>query len=144
MGVQVRQLSKGEEPQSCVEELRVEVFSCRRRIGAEDPVCDVEASQDPVVCTVLEDIAGRHRRIAEAVNEDGFELAFQEMDAQKGANQKLDVRGIGERLVEVVVDVRPQREEEEGGNNERTKVFNDEHGSPSNLGACKVTRRKQC
>ena len=143
VGVQIGQLAKCEESQSCVKKLRVEVVSCRGRVGAEDPVCDVEASQDPVVCTVLEDIAGRHRRIAEAVNEDGFELAFQEMDAQKGANQKLDVGGIGERLVEVVVDERPQREEEEGRNDERTKVFNNEHGPPSDLGACKATRRKQ-
>lgn len=145
MGVQVGQFSKSEESQSCVKELRVEVISCRGRVGAEDPVCDVEASQNPVMCTVLEDIAGRHRRIAEAVNEDGFELAFQEVDAQKGANKKLDVGGIGERLVEVVVDVRPQRGgEEEGRNNERAKVFNNEHGLPSDLGTCKVTRRKQC
>ena len=85
---------------------------------------------------VLENITGRHGGIAEAVDEDRFELAFQEVDAQKGADQELRVGGVRKRLPEVVVDVVPQRKEEKGGDQKRTEIFNDEHGPPSNLRAC--------
>lgn len=91
--------------------------------------------------TVLEDVAGRHGGIAEAVDEDRFELAFQEVDAQKGTDQELGIGGVRERLIEVVVDVRPQREEEEGGDQERAEIFNDEHGPPSDLRACAEKER---
>lgn len=141
VGVQVGQLRKDEETQACIQEILVWGVSCRSRIRTEGPVGDVEACQEPVVSTVLEDVAGRHGGIAEAVDEDRFELAFQEVGAQKCADQKLGVGGVRERLIEVIVDVRPQREEEEGGDQERAEIFNDEHGPPSDLRACAKKER---
>lgn len=135
VGVQVGQLRKGKECNPPVKKLRVHFVDCCLRIRAEDPVCNVEACQDPVVCAVLENVAGRHGGIAEAVDEDRFKFTFQEVDGQKSANQELDIGRLGERLVEVVVNEWPKRKEEERGDQEGTKVFNDEHSSPSNLGA---------
>lgn len=82
MRVQVGQFSEYKEPQSNVPEKHVGFGCCCRGVGAENPVCDVEAGQDPVVGAVLEDVASGHGGIAEAVNEDGLELAFQEVDGQ--------------------------------------------------------------
>lgn len=85
---------------------------------------------------VLENVAGWHGGIAEAVDEDGLELALQEMDAEQEAHQFLDIGRLGQRLVKVVVNKRPKRVEEEGRDQKRTEIFNDEHGSPCDLRTC--------
>lgn len=87
MRVQIRQLSKQKECQSNVQEDRIGLGRGRCGVRTEDPVCDIKAGQDPVVGAVLEDVAGGHRGIAEAMDENRFELAFQEVDGQKTADQ---------------------------------------------------------
>lgn len=141
VGVQVGQLRKDKETQARIHEILVGAVGCRSRIRTEDPVGDVEACQEPVVSTVLENIAGRHGGIAEAVDEDRFKFAFQEVDTQKGADQELGIGGVRKRLIEVVVDVLPQREEEKGGDQKRTEIFNDEYGPPPDLRACAEKER---
>lgn len=111
VSVQVRQLCESEESHPAIQESCVG-FGCRSGIGAEDPVSDIEASQDPIVGAILEDVARRHRSIAETVDEDGFELAFQEMDGQQAADEQLDVGGLGKGFIKIVVDERPEGEEE--------------------------------
>ena len=50
----------------------------------EDPVGDVESGQDPVVRAVLEDVPHGHCGKAEAVHEEGLELAFGEVEGEEG------------------------------------------------------------
>lgn len=86
MCVQVRQLTKDKDRETKVH--KTLVGSARRgsSIRAEDPVSDVETGQNPVVGTVLDDVAGGHGCATEAVHEDGFELALQEVQGQQGAD----------------------------------------------------------
>lgn len=104
------------------------------RVRAEDPVGNVETGQCPVVGAVLEDVASRHGGIAEAVHKHRLKLALQEVDGQQGANQQLQVRRLRERLVEAEVQQRAEREEEQGGDQERSEVLDDEDGAPCDLG----------
>jgi hypothetical protein len=66
------------------------------------------------VGAVLEDVAGRHGGVAEAVHEYGLILALQEVQGQEKADEELQVGGLGEGLVEVEVDQVAEGEEEEG------------------------------
>ena len=67
-------------------------------------VCEkgnVEASQKPVVCRVLENVAGRHGGIAEAVNVQSLQLAFDEVESDRQAGQVLQVGCRASVLVDV-------------------------------------------
>lgn len=80
MCIQVGQLSEYKESQSNVPDKDVGLCCCCRGVGTENPICDVEAGQNPIVGAVLDNIASGHGGIAEAVDKDGLKLAFQEMD----------------------------------------------------------------
>ena len=84
---------------------------------------------------VLENVASGHCGIAESMNENGFKFTFQEVNGQKPADQQLEIRWLWKRLIEVVVEVRPKREEEKRRDMEGAKVFDNENGTPSDLRA---------
>lgn len=136
MSIQVGNLTEDEERKTGVHKSGVGI-SCRGgSVGTEDPVGDVEASEGPVVSAVLEDVAGRHGCVAEAVNEDGLILALEEVDSQEGTNEELGVGGVGEGLIVVEVKQRAEGEEEESWDEERSQVFDDEDGAPRDLRTC--------
>ncbi len=54
-------------------------IACCWAVGAIRPVCEVEAGQEPVVRAVFENVARGHGGEGEAVQENGFELALDEM-----------------------------------------------------------------
>lgn len=112
--VEVRHLTEDEQCNAGVYENGVVLRRGSRRVGAEYPVRDVEASEGPVVGAVLEDVAGGHGGVAEAVHEEGLILALQEVQGQEEADEELQVGGLGEGLVEVEVDQVAEGEEEEG------------------------------
>lgn len=61
MGMQIRELTEniqGDANHVHVINILARVSSVR--IGSVDPVCDIEARQEPVVCGVLEDVAEGH------------------------------------------------------------------------------------
>ncbi len=80
---------------------------------------------------VLEDVARRHCDIAETVDEEGFEFAFDEVEGDGYAGEGLEGRGRGGGSA---VDVGAE-EVEEGVDEEGTEVFDDEDGSPCDLRA---------
>lgn len=141
MRIQVRQFREDEEegPSSVENLLDVELGGRSGCIRAEYPVADVEACQEPIMRAVFEDVACRHGRIAEAVDEDGFILAFQEVRGQHRTDGQLGGGGLRE-VLEVEIDVRPEREEEQCRNHQRTEIFDDEDGTPSYLGALEVSQ----
>ena len=110
--VQVGQLTKDEDRETEVHEGFVGSVCSGSGVRAEDPVGDVETSQDPVVGAVLDDVAGGHGSAAKAVHEDGLKLALEEVHAQQSADQELGVGGGGD-LVEVEVQEGSKGEEEE-------------------------------
>lgn len=76
MGIQVGQLTEDEEGKTAVKEGWVGFVGSSSRVRAENPVRHVEAGKNPVVSAVPEDVADGHRRIAETVDKEGFELSF--------------------------------------------------------------------
>lgn len=58
-----------------------------RTVGEEG---DVQARQQPVVGAILEEVEQRHRGGGEAVHEEGFQLAFQEVQGYEGAGEGLE------------------------------------------------------
>lgn len=67
---------------------------------------------------------------------DGLILALEEVQCQQGADEELSVGRLGERLIVVKVQEWAQGEKEEGWNQKRAEVFDDEDGAPCDLGAC--------
>lgn len=133
MSVQVGNLAEDEECQTGVHESGVGIGCRGGSVGAEDPVGDVEAGEGPVVSAVLEDVAGRHGCVAEAVDEDGLILALEEVNGQESTDEELGVGGVGEGLIVVEVKQRAEGEEEESWDEEGTQVFDDEDGAPCDL-----------
>lgn len=88
MRVEIGKLTECEESQSNVQQQGVRLRSSGRgwRVGW---VCDQQASQNPVVKRVLENVACRHCRIAEAVHEQCLELSFEEMQCDRDAGRRL-------------------------------------------------------
>lgn len=85
MRVEVCELTHDVEEEASVEEERARwVFGSRRR-RAVDPESNVETSKSPVVAAVLEDVEGRHGCKGEAVDEEGFEFAFDEVEGDQDA-----------------------------------------------------------
>lgn len=80
---------------------------------------------------VFEDVEDGHGGVAEAVNEEGFELAFEEVKSDECAGEELEGGGGGRGGG---VYCAPE-EVEEGVNEERAGVFDDEDGAPGNLRA---------
>ena len=87
------------------------------------------------MAAVLDDVACGHGGIAETVDEDGFVFALDEVAGQEGADQELELRWVGEWLVEVKVDIWAEGEEEQSRDEERSEVFDNVDGAPSKLGA---------
>ena len=135
VGIEVEDLTESENSKTGIHESLVGLGCSGAGIGTEDPVGDVETGQYPVVSAILEDVAGRHGGVAEAVDEDSFILTLQEVQGQKGADKELSIGGVGDSIV-VEVEQRAEGEKEECGNQERTEVLDDEDGTPGNLGSC--------
>lgn len=133
VGIQICQLSEHEYGKASVYKSRVVVWAGGGGIGTENPVGNVEAGEGPVVGTVLENVAGGHGSIAEAVHKDSLILALQEVDGEKGADEELHVRRSRNSVI-VEVQEGTEREEEESWDEEGTEVFNDEDGTPCDLG----------
>lgn len=79
---------------------------------------------------VLEDVECGHGRVAEAVHEDGLELALEEVQGDQDAGDDLQLGGWAGGIA---VDVRAQDVEEERVDEEWAEVFNDEDGAPGDL-----------
>lgn len=81
---------------------------------------------------ILENVESRHRGVAEAVDEQRFELALEEVEGEEDAGEGLQVGGLGRRVgVDVGAGEVEERVDEEGA-----EVFDDEDGSPGDLEAC--------
>ena len=63
--------------------------------GQVDPVGHVQAGEEPVVGAVFEDVEGGHGGRAEAVDEEGFQFAFGEVEADEGEGEGLEGGGTG-------------------------------------------------
>jgi len=84
---------------------------------------------------VLEDVARGHGGVAEAVDEEGFEFAFDEVEGDGYAGEGLQGRGRG-----VGAGVYVGAEEvEEWVDEEGAEVFDDEDGAPCDLRAWKFS-----
>lgn len=138
MRIEVCELAEDKQSNTGVHEDGVIIRRGSRSVGAEYPVRDVEASEGPVVGAVLEDVAGRHGGVAEAVHEEGLILALEEVQGQEEAHQELQLGGLRQGLLEVEVDQVAEGKEEEGRDQEGSEVFNDEDGAPCNLGTCSL------
>lgn len=57
--------------------------------GEVDPVSHVQARQEPVVGAIFENVEGGHGGGTEAVDEEGFEFAFGEVQAYEGEGEGL-------------------------------------------------------
>lgn len=79
VGIQVGQLAEDEKRKTTVEEGWVGFVGSSSRIGAENPVRDIEAGENPVVSAVPEDVADGHSGIAETVDKESLELSFDEV-----------------------------------------------------------------
>ena len=98
--------------------------------GPVDPVGHVEAGEEPVVGGVLENIEGGHGGGGEAVDEERFEFAFEEVDCYEDEGEGLE-RG-AEGGHEAVFEGGEERccgcwgedEEEEWVDEEGSEVFN--------------------
>lgn len=89
MGIEIAELANDVPRECCIRDGRIAWCGCGggRRIGN---VCDQQASQHPVVAAILEDVEGGHGGIAEAVDEDGFEFAFEEVEGDHETGQCLE------------------------------------------------------
>ncbi|KFY35584.1 hypothetical protein V494_05781 [Pseudogymnoascus sp. VKM F-4513 (FW-928)] len=91
VGVEVGELAEEVHRQSGSEDVRVPALLEGRGssgVGGEDPVRDVEHGE-PVVGEVAEDVGGWHGGGGEAVEEDGFELALDEVRDDEGEGDGL-------------------------------------------------------
>ena len=78
---------------------------------------------------VLEDIECGHRGIAEAMHEDGFEFAFDEVEGDEDAGESLEAR----RLLRSVLIDRGPEEVEQRVYEERAGILDYEDRSPGDL-----------
>lgn len=98
------------------------------RGGAVGEDGDVQAGEEPIVEAVLDEVEQRHRGGGEAVDEEGFQLAFQEVQGYEGA---------GEGLEEGWRGWTREKEVEERVDEEGTEVFEDVNEAPGYLRACR-------
>jgi len=99
VGIEVEDLAESENSKTGIHESLVGLRCSGGSVRTEDPVGDIETGQHPVVSAILEDVASRHGGAAEAVHEDSFILALQEVQGQKDADQELSVGGSGNSVV---------------------------------------------
>lgn len=99
--------------------------------GTVDVPGEEDSGEEPVVCRVLEDVEDGHGRRGEAVEEDAFELALEEVEGGENHEEGLSGGSLGDGG-EVGVEV-GAGEVEEGVDDERAEVFDNEDGAPANL-----------
>lgn len=100
---------------------------------------DVEPREHPVVERVLEDVAHRHRRLAEAVHVQRLQLALHEVHHDQAEGEARGDRGAreGRGRVRVLEDEAPE-EPDQGVDQERAEILDYEDGAPVDLRACGV------
>lgn len=115
---------------------------CGRGVGRVGEVCDQDAGEQPVVGGVLEDVEERHGSQGEAVDEEGLELALEEVQHDHPEGQGLKGR---RAIVEggQGVDVRTEVVEE-WVNEERAEVLDDKDSTPGDLRTCKICQSAIC
>lgn len=102
------------------------------RVGrGVDEVGDFEAGEEPVVSAVFEDVGSGHGSAAEAVDEEGLQLSFEEVEGNHDHGEGLQLRWLRRGIF---VDV-GTGEVAEGVDEEGPQVFDDEDSSPGNLEA---------
>jgi hypothetical protein len=104
---------------------------CRGGPGGVDLPGAQESGQGPVVGRVLEDVAGGHGGGGELVDEEGLDLALEEVAGEEGEAEPL---GLGHGLVAVGVEEGAQGEDGEV-QDDGAGVLDDEDGAPGDLGA---------
>ncbi len=105
------------------------------RVWSEDPVGDVEASQHPVVERVAENVGSWHCGSRELVDEDGLQLALDEVQEHHPDAHDLN---IAQRLLWCAedgrwVDVWAERTGEESDQEEWAGVLDEVNGAPGDL-----------
>lgn len=93
MSVKVSKLSNSVCNKAPIEKNNVRLL-CRWRVRPICPGRNVQPRQDPVVEAVFENVPDRHRVRREAVEEKGFELSLQEVDADEKAQNLLRRGGL--------------------------------------------------
>lgn len=105
--------------------------SLRRRKGSRsvDEEGEVEASDEPVVTRVLEEVEQRHGGRGKLVDVDGLNLSLEEMQHAQSEHQLLCKRVLEALSVEELL-----AKEDDGVGQKRTQVLENEDGSPGDLG----------
>ena len=83
MSVQVGELAKGKQEETWVEEHGIGLVGSSGGVGRENPIGEVDASENPVVSAVAEDVGCGHGGQTETVDEDGFDFTFEEVDHEE-------------------------------------------------------------
>lgn len=130
VGVQVGELGCGVDCNGRVVDERVDLGRGRggRRV---DKIGGEDAGEEPVVSGVFENVECWHSAIAEAVDEEGLELALDEVQRNQQARERLQGGGFGGG---VGVDVWSE-EVEERVDQKRPNVLDHEDGAPRDLEA---------
>ena len=78
MRLEIEELADGVERQAWIKEKRICELGCGRRWRVY-PCRHIDAGEDPVVCTVLEDVSYWHRGRGEAVYEECLHFSLDEV-----------------------------------------------------------------
>ena len=120
----------------------------RRQGGVHGPGVE-QAGQQPVEGGVAEDVEGRHGVGREAVQVDGLELTLDKVGNEQSVHELLDVGervlargGLGADQESRQRDDRAQVKEGEV-EQDRAGIFDDKHGAPADLGACKLLETRE-
>lgn len=133
---EVGELAEDVQSHGRVGQERRGVGVCGWRVGRVGEVCDQDAGEQPVVGGVLEDVQERHGGEREAVDEEGLELALDEVQHDHPERQGLQGRRAlveGRQGVDVRAEVVEERVDEE-----RAEVLDDEDGTPGDLRTCRT------
>ena len=141
MCVEISSLAHQEEDQAgvvqAVSDFWVRLVELRPigRRGPVYPVCEIRASQEPVMRRVAEDVEDRHRGIGEAVDEERLELTLDEVGSYEDHGEGLQGSSWLVACRGRVVDVRAE-EVDEGVEEDRSRIFDEVDCRPGDLRSC--------
>jgi hypothetical protein len=142
MSIRIRQFRKNKQshPDSLIDcSVGVVTWIVDSSVRAVKVPGHERASKDPVMGRVAKDVGERHGLGGEAVDEDGFELALNKVEDRHEEDDVLDWRdgGGADFALEVGIEVGTEKVENDGVNEERAQIFDDEDGAPGDLGSCR-------